>query len=77
MPRFRDGTMVRFTGRENLIDEAGDRWRPRPESVKSDIGIAFVKSGAIFLRSAGDGQTSSSFAAIRIFMLSLVTFQTM
>jgi uncharacterized membrane protein len=28
MPRFRDGTMVRFTGRENLIDETGDRWGP-------------------------------------------------
>ena len=26
LPRFRDGTMVRFTSRENSIEESGDRW---------------------------------------------------
>jgi uncharacterized membrane protein len=28
MPRFRDGSMVRFTGRENSLEEAGGRWGP-------------------------------------------------
>ncbi len=28
LPKFRDGTMVRFTARENAIDEAGERWGP-------------------------------------------------
>ena len=28
LPKFRDGTMVRFTARESAIDEAGDRWGP-------------------------------------------------
>ncbi len=28
LPRFRDGTMVRFTARKCAIDEAGDRWGP-------------------------------------------------
>jgi uncharacterized membrane protein len=26
LPRFRDGSMIRFTGRENAIDQAGQRW---------------------------------------------------
>ena len=26
LPKFRDGTMVRFTARENAIDEFGERW---------------------------------------------------
>jgi len=28
LPRFRDGSMLRFTGRENSLGEAGDRWGP-------------------------------------------------
>ncbi len=28
LPKFRDGTMVRFTARDSAIDEAGDRWGP-------------------------------------------------
>jgi uncharacterized membrane protein len=28
LPRFRDGSMVRFTGRENSLDQAGQRWGP-------------------------------------------------
>lgn len=28
LPTFRNGTMVRFTGRENALDQAGDRWGP-------------------------------------------------
>lgn len=28
LPRFRDGAMVRFTGRENSIDKWGERWSP-------------------------------------------------
>jgi uncharacterized membrane protein len=28
LPRFRDGSMVRFTGREDSLDEAGERWGP-------------------------------------------------
>jgi uncharacterized membrane protein len=28
LPRFRDGSMIRFTGRESSIDEAGNRWGP-------------------------------------------------
>jgi uncharacterized membrane protein len=28
LPRFRDGSMVRFTGRENTLPEAGRRWGP-------------------------------------------------
>jgi uncharacterized membrane protein len=28
LPRFRDGSMLRFTGRENTLDEAGQRWGP-------------------------------------------------
>ncbi|MAT72142.1 MAG: hypothetical protein CMJ58_21760 [Planctomycetaceae bacterium] len=28
LPRFRDGAMIRFTGRENSLDEAGDHWGP-------------------------------------------------
>jgi uncharacterized membrane protein len=28
LPRFRDGSMIRFTGRESSIDQAGSRWGP-------------------------------------------------
>jgi uncharacterized membrane protein len=28
LPRFRDGSMLRFTGRESSLDEAGRRWGP-------------------------------------------------
>jgi uncharacterized membrane protein len=28
LPTFRDGSMVRFTSRENAIDQFGDRWGP-------------------------------------------------
>ncbi len=28
LPTFRDGTMLRFTGRENSLDDTGDRWGP-------------------------------------------------
>jgi uncharacterized membrane protein len=28
LPRFRDGSMVRFTGREDSLDEGGKRWGP-------------------------------------------------
>lgn len=28
LPRFRDGSMLRFTGRENSLPEAGDHWGP-------------------------------------------------
>jgi uncharacterized membrane protein len=28
LPKFRDGSMLRFTGRENSLGEAGDRWGP-------------------------------------------------
>ncbi|MCA9234039.1 MAG: alpha/beta-hydrolase family protein [Planctomycetales bacterium] len=28
LPRFRDGSMIRFTGQEDSLDEAGDRWGP-------------------------------------------------
>ncbi|NQU21987.1 MAG: alpha/beta-hydrolase family protein [Candidatus Nealsonbacteria bacterium] len=28
LPTFRDGTMVRFTGKENSLDQAGERWGP-------------------------------------------------
>ena len=28
LPTFRDGAMVRFTGRENALDQAGERWGP-------------------------------------------------
>ena len=28
LPKFRDGSMIRFTARENAIDQAGDRWGP-------------------------------------------------
>ena len=28
LPTFRDGTMVRFTGRENVLAQAGNRWGP-------------------------------------------------
>ena len=28
LPEFRDGSMIRFTGRENALDRAGDRWGP-------------------------------------------------
>jgi len=28
LPRFRDGSMVRFTSQQNSIDDAGDRWGP-------------------------------------------------
>jgi uncharacterized membrane protein len=28
LPRFRDGSMLRFTGRENTLAESGDRWGP-------------------------------------------------
>ena len=28
LPTFRDGTMVRFTGKENALDQAGERWGP-------------------------------------------------
>jgi uncharacterized membrane protein len=28
LPTFRDGTMVRFTGKENSLDQAGKRWGP-------------------------------------------------
>jgi uncharacterized membrane protein len=28
LPKFRDGSMLRFTGRKNTLDEQGDRWGP-------------------------------------------------
>ncbi|EMI16206.1 hypothetical protein RMSM_06874 [Rhodopirellula maiorica SM1] len=28
LPRFRDGSMLRFTGQQNSIDDFGDRWGP-------------------------------------------------
>ena len=28
LPKFRDGSMLRFTGRENTLDQAGNRWGP-------------------------------------------------
>lgn len=28
LPTFRDGSMIRFTGRESTIDQAGERWGP-------------------------------------------------
>ncbi len=28
LPEFRDGSMIRFTSRENALDRAGDRWGP-------------------------------------------------
>jgi uncharacterized membrane protein len=28
LPKFRDGSMLRFTGREDSLDEAGKRWGP-------------------------------------------------
>lgn len=28
LPRFRDGSIVRFTGRENSLDQGGERWGP-------------------------------------------------
>jgi uncharacterized membrane protein len=28
LPRFRDGSMLRFTGRENVLEEQGSRWGP-------------------------------------------------
>ncbi len=28
LPKFRDGSMVRFTGRENSLDKSGSRWGP-------------------------------------------------
>lgn len=28
LPKFRDGSMVRFTGRSNALDHAGNRWGP-------------------------------------------------
>jgi uncharacterized membrane protein len=28
LPKFRDGSMLRFTGRENTLDEGGKRWGP-------------------------------------------------
>jgi uncharacterized membrane protein len=28
LPTFRDGSMVRFTGQKNALDEAGERWGP-------------------------------------------------
>lgn len=28
LPKFRDGSMLRFTGRENSLDEGGQRWGP-------------------------------------------------
>ncbi|MGI9241951.1 MAG: alpha/beta hydrolase [Verrucomicrobiales bacterium] len=28
LPEFRDGSMVRFTARENALDQVGDRWGP-------------------------------------------------